>query len=135
MKITICGSCTFADEMGKAAEELKKAGHEVFAPDPLVTEEWYQENHGRENFLEMKPVWTQNHFKKIKDSDAVLILNNEKKGIRGYLGSNTLMELSVAFYLDKKIFFMNEFRENHPHYEELIGMKSVILNGDLTKVK
>jgi hypothetical protein len=83
----------------------------------------------------MKPIWTQRHFKRIENSDAVLILNNEKKGIVGYLGPNTLMELSVAFYLGKKIFLMNSLEENHPYYEELIAMKSVILDGDLSKVK
>jgi hypothetical protein len=39
MKITICGSCTFVDEMAKAADYLTNKGHEVFTPDPLVTEE------------------------------------------------------------------------------------------------
>ena len=135
MIITICGSCTFAEKMGEAADQLKKKGHEVFTPEPLVTEEWYQENHGRENFLEMKPVWTQNHFKRIQNSDAVLILNNEKKGIKGYFGPNTLMELSVAFFLGKKIFLLHSINENHPYFEELIGMKSIVLNGDLEDIK
>ena len=135
MRITICGSCTFAEQMGKAAEHLKKRGFEVFTPEPLVTEEWYQENHGRENFLEMKPIWTQNHFRRIQNSDAILILNHEKKGIKGYFGSNTLMELSVAFFLGKKIFLLHPIGEEHPHFEELIGMKSVVLNGDLDRIK
>ena len=135
MIITICGSCTFAEEMGKAADHLKKKGFEVFTPEPLVTEEWYQENHGRENFLEMKPVWTQNHFKRIQNSDAILILNHEKKGIEGYFGSNTLMELSVAFFLNKKIFLLHPINEEHPHFEELIGMKSIVLNGDLDNLE
>jgi hypothetical protein len=135
MKITICGSATFVKDMRKAQKYLEEKGHEVFVPNPLVTEEWYQENHGRENFLQMKPIWTQKHFKRIENSNAVLILNNEKKEIAGYLGPNTLMELSVAFYLGKKIFFMNSLEENHPYYEELIAMNSIILDGDLSKVK
>jgi len=135
MKITICGSCTFVKDMTKAQKHLERKGFEVFTPEPLVTEEWYQENHGRENFLEMKPVWTKNHFKRIENSDAVLIMNHEKKGIKGYFGSNTLMELSVAFFLGKKIFLMNAIEEDHPHYEELIGMNSIALDGDLDKIK
>ena len=135
MIITICGSCTFAEKMGEAADQFKKKGHEVLTPEPLVTEEWYQENHGRENFLEMKPVWTQNHFKSIQNSDAVLILNHEKKGINGYFGSNTLMELSVAFFLGKKIFLLHPINEDHPHFGELIGMKTIVLNGDLDSLE
>jgi hypothetical protein len=135
MKITICGSTTFVRDMTKTKKHLEEKGHEVFVPRPLVTEEWYQENHGRDNLLKMKPIWTQKHFKRIENSNAVLILNNEKNGIAGYLGPNTLMELSVAFYLRKIIFFMNSFEENHPYYEELIALKSIILDGDLSKVK
>ena len=131
MKITICGSFTFVEEIKKAVDHLKKRGFEVFTSEPLVTEERYQENHGRENFLEMKPIWTQNNFKKIQNSDAVLILNLEKKGIKGYFGSNTLMELSVAFFLGKKIFLLYPIGEEHPHFEELIGMKLIVLHGDL----
>ena len=134
MIITICGSCTFAKEMGEAMEFLKSKGFEVFAPEPLVTEEWYADNHGREKLLEDKPMFTKNQFKKIENSDAVLIFNKEKKGIAGYFGSNTLMELSVAFYLNKKIYFLNEITEKHPHYEEVIGLDSITLDGDLSKI-
>ncbi|TRZ78636.1 hypothetical protein D4R87_00180 [bacterium] len=82
MTITICGSCTFAEEMGKAAGHLKNNGIEVFTPEPLVTEEWYQENHSREDLFKMKPIWTKNHFERIKKSDAILILNHEKKKLK-----------------------------------------------------
>ena len=135
MIITICGSSTFVKQMETTAAHLKAKGFEVFTPEPLVTEEWYKENYSREKLLEMKPIWTKDHFNRIQNSDAVLILNSEKKGIKGYLGSNTLMELSVAFFLDKKIFLLNNFDEKHPHFEELIGIKSIILNGDLDKIK
>ena len=128
MIITICGSATFAEEMGKAADVLRDKGLEVFTPDPLVTEEWYQENYTREKLLEMKPVWTKEHFARIKKSNAILILNHEKRGIQGYFGSNTLMELSVAFFLDKKIFLLNPITEDHPHFEEVIAMKITILS-------
>jgi hypothetical protein len=120
--------------MGEAAVQLRKKGFEIFTPEPLVTEQWYQENHGRENLLEMKPVWTQNHFKKIEKSDAVLVLNHEKKGIKGYFGSNTLMELSVAFFLGKKIFLLYPIHENHPHFEEFVGMKTTVLDGNLDNI-
>lgn len=79
MKITICGSATFVDHMAEAQTYLQNKGFEVFVPDPLVTEEWYKENNGKDNFLQMKPIWTKNHWKKIENSDAVLILNKEKK--------------------------------------------------------
>jgi hypothetical protein len=135
MVITICDSCTFAQKMGEAADQLKKLGHKVFTPEPLVTEEWYRQNHGRDKLLEMKPIWTQNHFKKIQISDAILILNHEKKGIKGYFGSNTLMELSVAFFTGKKIFLLHPIDESHPHFEELAGLETIVLNGSLENIR
>ncbi len=135
MKITISGSQTFCKEMEEAQKYLKKKGFQVFTPGLPITEEQFQENHSREEFLKMKPIWTQDHFKKIQDSDAVLIMNCEKKGIKGYFGSNTLMELSVAFFLNKKIFLLNSINEDHPHFEEIISIESIVLNGDLDSIK
>ena len=134
MKITLCGSCTFVRQMAKARDFLEKKGIEVFTPEPLVTEEFYQEKSDRKTLLKMKPVWTQNQFKKIQNADAVLIMNHEKKGIKGYIGSNTLMELAVAFFLGKKIFLLNAIEKDHPHYDEIIGVDSTTLHGDLNAI-
>ncbi|MFA6047333.1 MAG: hypothetical protein WCV59_02180 [Parcubacteria group bacterium] len=82
----------------------------------------------------MKPIWTKNQWKKIENSHAVLILNHEKKGIDGYFGSNTLMELLIAFYLGKKIFLLNPIDEKHPHYEELIAFDHIVLDADLDRI-
>ncbi len=135
MKITICGSSAFVGDMAKASEYLTKKGFEVFLPEPLISEADYAKENSMEKLLEMKPVFYIRHFKKIENSDAILIINNKRKGFEGYLGSNTLMELSVAFYLNKKIFLLNPIKEDHPHYEELIGMNSIILNGDLDRIE
>jgi len=135
MKITICGSSEFVEDMKKAADYLSTKGHIVFLPEPLISETDYLKENTKEKLLEMKPVFTQNHFKKIENSDAILIINHKRKGFEGYFGSNTLMEISVAFYLGKKIFILNPIQEDLPHYEEIVGLNSIILNGDLTKIK
>ena len=134
MKITICGSSTFVKEMREAERYLTEKGLKVFTPEPLVTEEEYSTKYGREELLKMKPFFTKRHFKKIEKSDSVLIMNYEKRGIKGYFGSNTLIELAVAFYLDKRIFLLNPINENHPHFEELAGIESIVLNGDLNRL-
>lgn len=135
MKITICGSQSFVNHMAEAQTYLTNKGFEIFVPEPLVTEDSYKEKYGKEELFRMKPIWTKKHWKKIENSDAVLILNKEKKGIKGYFGSNTLMELSVAYYLGKKIYLFDPILENHPHFEEVIGLEAIILNGNLNKIK
>jgi len=135
MKITICGSASFVKHMAEAQAYLTNKGFEVFTPEPLMTEDLYKEKYGKEELYKMKPLWTKKHWGKIENSDAILILNKEKKGINGYFGSNTLMELSVAYYLGKKIFLLHAVQENHPHYEETIGLEAIVLGGDLDKIQ
>ncbi len=45
------------------------------------------------------------------------------------------MELSVAFFLDKKIFFLYSIDQSHPHFEELEEIKTIILDGNLDNLK
>ena len=58
----------------------------------------------------------------------------DKNGVKGYIGGNTLMEMGLAFYLKKKIYLLNEVPEL-PYKEEILGVKPIILNGDLSKIK
>jgi hypothetical protein len=36
---------------------------------------------------------TMDHFKKIENSDAILVVNYHKNGIDGYVGGSVLMEI------------------------------------------
>lgn len=70
-------------------------------------------------------------------SDAILVLNYPKNGIRGYIGTSSLMEIGLAHYLGKKIFLLNEIplatqaRWSH----EVHIIQAVVIDGDLEKVK
>ena len=44
------------------------------------------------------------------------------------------MEMGVAFYLHKKIFLLNPIPEIS-YREEILGMKPIIINGDLSLIK
>lgn len=69
------------------------------------------------------------HFEKVAEGDAVLVLNYEKRGTKNYIGGNVLMEMSLAFYLHKPIFIMNDIPQESAYLEEIIGMGSVALKG------
>jgi hypothetical protein len=75
----------------------------------------------------------RNHFDKIADSDAILVLNYEKNGIPGYIGGNTLLEMGLAFYQRKKIYLLHQIPET-AEKEEILAMKPVVLNGDLSLI-
>ena len=148
MKIVICGSVAFINEMVLVSHELEKLGYEVKMlpktalgehgqPIPILEyyrykkaaldnpEHWIWKRHN-------EPIRT--HFDKITWGDAILVLNYEKNGVPGYVGPNTLMEMGVAFYLRKPIFLLYQIPEL-PHSEEIMGMKPIILKGDLNLIK
>lgn len=143
MKITICGSIAFFDEMLKLKTQLEQLGHEVKLPP---TEE--PDEHGQMmpviKYYQIrktaKPtdtwVWDRKaeamlkHFEKVAWSDAILVLNETKREVPHYIGGNTLMEMGVAFYLKKKIFLLYPIPDMS-YTEEIIGMKPTVINGNL----
>lgn len=137
--ITICCSASFYKETLDIEKELKKLGFIVKVPKTVSV---MKRNN---NFdVESHKTWYKNkldykkktqlikqHFKKIIESDAILVLNLDKKGIKGYIGGNTLMEMTIAFHYKKPIFVYNPISDNSNIKEEIYGMDSVFLNGDL----
>ena len=73
------------------------------------------------------------HFQKIRESDAILIVNQEKKGVKGYIGGAVFLEMGVAYFLGKKIFLLNQIPEM-AYTDEIRIMKPVILGGDLSRL-
>jgi len=137
MTIAICGSLTFHKEMRKAQKELETFGHRVLVPKSLtlIENEGYQKPKTVEERLkaEAKYDFIREHFKQVEESDAVLVVNPENKGIVGYIGGNSFLEMGIAFYLGKKIYLM--YPVPHMDYElELASMHPIELSGDLSKI-
>ena len=68
-------------------------------------------------------------------SDAILVLNYDKKGIKNYIGGNTLMEIGFAHILNKKIFLLNPIPDIDFYKSEIEATKPIILNGNLSNLK
>lgn len=75
------------------------------------------------------------HFDEVAKGDMMLVMNDEKHAVPGYIGSNVLLEMGLAFYLKKPIYILNPVQKEAPNYEEVIGMGSIIIDGDLAKIK
>jgi nucleoside 2-deoxyribosyltransferase len=146
MKITICGSIAFFEQMLAVQKELEKNGHEVKLPPLKIKDEngnlisvteYYNlrkmETDDQSWIWQRKKEAIKTHFDKIDWSDAILVLNYDKKGIANYIGGNTLMEMGVAFYLNKPIYLYQPLPEVS-YKEEILGMFPIIINGDLTKI-
>jgi len=137
MIIVICGSLQFYQEMRRVELELKKLGHKVLVPkslDLIEKKGFVKPKTVKERLAaEAKHDFISEHFKKIKKSDAILVVNPPKKGIKGYIGGNTFLEMGVAFYLKKKIYLL--YPVPKMDYElELHAMRPIVLRGDLSRL-
>jgi hypothetical protein len=146
MRITLCASIAFYDDMQRIRSELEQLGHEVKIPPsdvsdedgkPLPVKDYYTK---RKNETDEKSwVWQRKeeamrlHFGKVAWSDAVLVLNLDKNGVANYVGANTFLEMGIAFHMKKKIFLYNPIPEIACK-EEILGMRPEVIYGDLEKI-
>jgi hypothetical protein len=142
MKIIICGSMSFAQEMIIAKKNLEMMSHEVLLP--YDTEECAKNSSIKSSFENdldgelaycLEKDLLKNHFDKIEEGDAILHLNYAKHDIEGYLGAAGLMEIAVAFHRKKKIFLLNDIDRNQKCAMEILLTKPTILNGNLKLIK
>jgi len=147
MNITICGSIAFYDKMLDIKKKLEQLDYQVKLPpfevkdengNMISVKEYYSKRKAEIN--DASWIWDRKeeamrlHFQKVEWCDAVLILNYDKNDIPNYIGVNTLLEMGFAFHLNKKLFLLNEIPEIS-YKEEILGMKPIIINNDLTKIK
>lgn len=139
--IATCASVSFYEEVISIQHELEKMGFKVLVPD-LATEMERTNNYDKlahyEKFDARQPSVKRklmdDHFRKIEKSDAVLVINNRKHELDGYVGPNVLMEIMVGYYLKKPIYLLNPLPKELSAYDEIMALEPTILNGDLTKL-
>lgn len=140
MKIMILGSMSFIKDIVKAQEELEGLGHEAFIPvgvgPHLKDKNFVNDLEANLDFVIKNNVMKRN-FDLVAKNDAVLVINNRKNGVNGYIGASVLMEMAIAHHLNKKVFILNKiphFREERWAHEIAI-MKPIVINGDLAKIR
>lgn len=134
MKIIICGSLSAAQEILAVQKELEAKGHEVEVPEGVKhLDEWEGEGAAVSEKAErkIKHDLIRGYYEKMKKYEAVLVVNPEKKGIPGYIGGNTFIEMAFAHILDKKLYVLNPLPEVS-YISEILATRPVVLNGDLS---
>jgi len=145
MKITICSSVFFAKESFEIKKKIEKMGNEVFIyPQKVEVNgkivniiDFYKmrKNNLTDDLLDIKAKLIDKHIEKIKNSDAILVLNFDKDGKLGYIGGNTFLEMGIAHYLGKKIFIWKKPSEDLSYFEEIATLKPIIINENLEEIK
>jgi len=140
MKIMICGSMSFAKEILESKKKLEAKGHKVEIPTDTL--KIASGSHDSDDFEANYKHCIENdiirtHFKMIEKNDAILVLNYDKEGIKGYIGASSLMEIGLAYHLGKKIFLLqsppDESEQRWSH--EIRIIQPFILNGNLDLIK
>ncbi|MGH7204221.1 MAG: hypothetical protein ACREHC_07295 [Candidatus Levyibacteriota bacterium] len=136
MKIIICCSITAADEVLRVRDALEKMGHSVEIPEGVKNK--FLRNRTEISVSEKASDKIQHdlikkYYEKIKLHDAILVVNPEKRGIKGYIGGNTLMEMGFGYVLNKKLYVLYPLPDMQ-YRPELEAMQPIILNGDLNNI-
>lgn len=142
-KIVICGSIDFTEKFKEISDELVKKGFEVILP--VTSEDLLQGKVTQTQLLEeanslegykrkIQGNVIKDYFDKIADSYAVLVVNIAKKGVEGYIGGNTFLEMGFAHVLGKPIFVYNEL-PIMAYTDELKALKTEVIYEDLERIK
>lgn len=127
----------FHEEMRSARKALEALGHTVLVPKSLklMDKEGFVHPTTDEDKITAKIEYDfiREHFRKIEQADAILVLNYDKKGVPNYIGGNTFLEMGLAFWLGKKIFLLKQIPDMD-YKTEMHAMKPIILNGDISSL-
>jgi diphthamide synthase subunit DPH2 len=141
--ITICASASHYKNVLEIEKILKKMGFAVKIPSTAnrmkrsgnfeVTfyKTWYK---NKKDYAK-KTKFMQEHFGKVINSDAILVVNFEKNKIAGYIGGNVLMEMTLAFHYKKPIFIYNDITEDLGIKEEIFGLNPIFLKSNLNLIR
>ena len=139
MKVMICCSTAFYDKVDEVSKYLLNRGDEVIYPNGYLENSFeLDEDASDEEYSEFFKKMFQESIDKIKEVDAIIVLNytKVKKGVElpNYIGASTFLEMYEAFMNDKKIYMMNGYPDNML-LDEIKSFRPIILNGDINNFK
>ena len=136
MKLFLICSKYFYEKIPPIKAELEQRGHQITLPnsyeEPFKEEE--MKTLGAEEHRQWKSAMIRKQEPKVRENDAVLVLNFEKNGQQNYIGGATFLEIYKAWELGKKIFLYNPIPKNI-FEEELKAFDPTVIFGELLEIK
>lgn len=134
MKITICGSLKFHDQLVEIQKTLEKAGHTIYMPVKAEGVDYWAQDGAKRVEAKKGLDLIRKHMDKINTSDAILVANYTKHDQENYIGANTFGEMIYAHYIHKPIYLLNPKPEQLYIADEVDTMEPIVLNGDLNQL-
>lgn len=138
MKIFLVASMDFYPKLVEIQSELIKMGNEIEIPisaKMMVDSGSFDPGSFKGSYTnQQKMTFFRNNLDRMKDCDSILVINEEKKGIAGYIGASVIMEIGIAFYLNKKIYLWNPMSSDAAYKPEIETFEAIVINQDLSKI-
>ena len=132
---------TFYRELVDIEKQLKEKGFTVQIPvsaQIMKEKNDFDVSHFKgslsEQTDEKRAQFIRTNFQNIAESDSILVINDKKNGVKGYIGPNVLMEIGLAFYLKKKIYIWNPIEKDASYEEELRIFGVMYINKNLDRI-
>ncbi len=120
--------------MEEVAHELQLRGHNVLLPEKVPGVDYWADGCSERPEAKRELDLINKHLHKIKESDAILVVNATTGDIVHYIGANTFLEMAFAYHWKKKIFVLNNL-SNQPYInDEIQAFDCVVLENDLSKI-
>ena len=140
MRIFIVCSKSFYTKVEPIKQELEEKGHTIIVPN--LYEERTKEvepestawNLGQIEHINFKKNMYKMSREKIKNVDALLVLNFDKENKKNYIGGATFLEMYNSFLENKKIYLFNDITQCDL-YDEIHDFRPTIISGNLDLIK
>jgi len=137
MKIGVAGSMQFTEQMMDIVKQLEAMGHEVFMSKFAAhyvgktdKQKEVQKLDDKYNHDAIREFWQP-----MQGADALLVANFDKHGIKHYIGGNAFLEMGFAYVLGQKLYALNPLPDMPYYGTEIIAMRPIVIDGDLSRIK
>lgn len=115
-KVVISGSSKLQDKVNYWLNYFKKNDYEILDYPKLIEQE---------NYMTDLPIVYRDFYTALENTDVFFLMNEEKKGIKGYIGASAIAELTYVVILNLihnkniDIYILNMPSEEVPSYDEV----------------
>ncbi|MDD3487231.1 MAG: hypothetical protein PHF35_02550 [Candidatus Moranbacteria bacterium] len=126
----------YTEKMVEVRDRLAALGHDAFVTDlhkPFIGKS-DEEKERIKLYQKYNKDAIREFWNAMQKANAVLVLNLDKNGEKNYIGGNTFLEIGFAHILNQKIFLYNPIPEIPYYKTEIIAMKPIVINRDLSLI-